>query len=562
MRRTVMPVLVLVTGLALGLGTTAQAAVSAQPARPSSQTTTRTETHTLTIEVLDRNGEPAQNSGTVLVGLDSDFEMPVDGPSFQADLPEGRYLLDAQITTATANGEERTRLVQPLIDLDRDTTISADARLGRPLEVTLPEPSAKLANGQIHFRRFVDGKPVYGSAFALLDLDHHFTAQLGPAVPAEEMEVYVDGQWGKPSGATEYEMRFFNTPYIYGLMWREPAYPTGLRKTVTDAELATVTSRQFSSATGSRSRLMPGASLGGISSSPGSFRFDLPATVTLHLSSGDVRWSANFYEHAPPFDPTQGSVELNYLGTARSRSYVAGRSYRETWNSAVLGPQIPTWLRPAPDLSDDPWPWFARNGDLIAVQTPLLSDRSGHVNLQAPYAGVENPRTALYRDGTLQQEFLSYGYIDAYGLDPAPGSYRLETSFERPLADISTKFSAAWTFGSAHTDGPAALPVSTIQFAPAVNERNQVTWRPTYTVPVTVQRQAGSTAGPVRTLDVDVSVDDGQTWIDTKLTRVGSNRWLATVSTPQGTHVTIRAKSADTNGNTVEQTITRAYGLS
>lgn len=657
MRRTVMPALVLVTGLALGLGTTAQAAVPTHPSRPASppasHAATRTEmftlptgdrvvwpsrqitpargrdriefstydirdhvyvvpsdvmrqvfsgkldrrlfdittlrehhitdarhaklppvpkptasraetaeeTHTLAIDVLDRNGEPAQNSGTWLVGLDSDYEMLLDGPTFQAELPEGRYLLDSQITTTTANGEERTRLVQPLIVLDQDTTISADARVAQPLEITVPEASAELADGQIHFRRFVDGRPVYGGQFTLFDLAHHFTAQLGPTVPSDELEVYVDGQWARPSGSSEYWERFFDTPYIYGLIWREAEFPTGLRKTVDESDLATVTSRQFASAGGARSTYRLYSRLGEISSSSGEYQFDLPATVTLHLSAGSAQWSGEFFEQAPPFDPTQASTVLNYLNSGKRRSFVAGQNYRETWNSAVLGPEIPTRLRPAPDYTADPWPWFARNGDFIAAGAPLLSDRAGNVNIQEPYAGVENLRTALYRDDALVQEIAWYGYIEAYG-DPAPAKYRLETSFERPKADVSTKVSAAWTFNSAHTDGVAALPVSTIQFAPAVNERNQVAWKPTYTVPVTVQRQAGSTAGPVRSLDVDVSIDDGQTWIDTKLTRAGANRWLATVSTPPGSHITIRAKSTDTRGNTVEQTITRAYGLS
>jgi hypothetical protein len=533
--------------------------------KPPPRLHTAEDTHSLTVDLLDRNGMPAQNFSGVLVDLDAEDEFPVEyfleQSSSQLDLPAGRYLLDAQITTVTATGEEIARLFQPLIVLDRDTTITVDSRVAQPIDITVPEASAELAAGQIYVRRFVDGVSEYGGGLWLSSLHNVFTAQIGPDVPAEELEVYVDAQWAKPSGLPEYELRFLNTPYVYALMWREPEFPTGLSRTVTDAELATVSSQQFASGAGTRSSFeLRGYGGDGGRTVPGQYRFDLPATVALHVSPGDVYWDATLFELAPPFDTGPNTV-LNMLSGA-GRSYTAGGSYRETWNSGVLGPRFLDWLRPSPDYEEPQvWPWFARKGDLMAVGAPMLADSTGNGHYWEPLGGVTNLRTALYRDGELISELPWFGHINAY-VDPAPAAYRLESSLERPLASVSTKVSAAWTFPSGHvSEGVAALPVSTIGFAPAVDMDNKLTWKPEYVVPVTVQRQAGSAAGPVKTLTVDVSVDDGQTWTRTRLIRVTQTRWLAVVRTPAASHVSLRASSTDTAGNTVEQTITRAYGL-
>jgi hypothetical protein len=534
-----------------------------QPGPTAPATSAAEEAHTLTVTLLDRNGEVPTNFWGFIRDMDSDYEVFIDQPSLQVELPEGRYVLDTQTTVETPTGPETARIVQPLVGLDKDTTITVDGRVAQPVELTAPNPTAELADGDISFRRFNPSVGwVYGGSMWLTG-HRVFTAQIGPAVPADELEVYVSAQWAQPSAEPQPWLRYLNTPYIYAVLWREPVFPTGLHRAVSESELATIDSQQFASATGSRAEYQLRSYVGdGLSFGLGVYAFDLPSTVMLHVSADPVRWESLFIEHTVPPEP---SATLNVLTRKPAGPYAAGRTYREVWNNGVLGPEIPAWTRPAPDFyyGTEPWPWFARWGDTMVVGSSMLSDRSGHSN-DWMWVSAENARTALYRNGELVAETSAYGYLDVLTLDPATGAFRLETSFERPLADVSTKVSSVWRFRSGHAadDRVAALPVSTIQFAPAVNERNQVAWQPTYAVPVTVQRQAGSTAGPVRTLDVDVSIDEGQTWIDTKLTRTGTNRWLASVSTPDGDHVSIRARSTDSAGNTVEQTIVRAYGLS
>ena len=68
-------------------------------------------------------------------------------------------------------------------------------------------------------------------------------------------------------------------------------------------------------------------------------------------------------------------------------------------------------------------------------------------------------------------------------------------------------------------------------------------------------------AAKVRDLDVDVSYDDGVTWRWPLLVKVG-NSWLALLFHPANARfVSLRAAADDSAGNSVQQTILRAYRL-
>jgi hypothetical protein len=57
---------------------------------------------------------------------------------------------------------------------------------------------------------------------------------------------------------------------------------------------------------------------------------------------------------------------------------------------------------------------------------------------------------------------------------------------------------------------------------------------------------------------VEFSTDDGATWREAPVSRAG-DRWLAQVDNPAGGFVSLRTKATDTDGNTVDQTVIRAY---
>jgi hypothetical protein len=65
----------------------------------------------------------------------------------------------------------------------------------------------------------------------------------------------------------------------------------------------------------------------------------------------------------------------------------------------------------------------------------------------------------------------------------------------------------------------------------------------------------------VRDLDVEVSYDDGASWQQAFLVKAGSG-WLAQLFHPRDADfVSLRAAATDSAGNSVQQTILRAYRL-
>jgi hypothetical protein len=76
-----------------------------------------------------------------------------------------------------------------------------------------------------------------------------------------------------------------------------------------------------------------------------------------------------------------------------------------------------------------------------------------------------------------------------------------------------------------------------------------------------VQRNGSTDLSQLRKPAVQVSYDDGATWQPVHLVR-SRDQWLAVVAHPKDAKfVSLKAQANDASGNTVDQTIIRAYGL-
>jgi hypothetical protein len=126
-------------------------------------------------------------------------------------------------------------------------------------------------------------------------------------------------------------------------------------------------------------------------------------------------------------------------------------------------------------------------------------------------------------------------------------------------ATLSTEVRVAWTFRSGHVEGEEAvrMPLSTVQFAPPVDSENAAPAGRPATIPVTVTPQPDSAAAPNASLRVEASYDDGKTW--TLAEHTGDAVILRHPAAPG--YVSLRATAEDESGNTVEQTVIRAYKL-
>ncbi|MFL6076776.1 MAG: S8 family serine peptidase [Mycobacteriales bacterium] len=295
---------------------------------------------------------------------------------------------------------------------------------------------------------------------------------------------------------------------------------------------------------------------------------DLARTRTLYRAMGSDGYL--IADSVPVYGPawrevlrTPGSwrVSANPCGCLVSdpsggvRDYHQGRNPDEVWNSAVVGPAVRF------NPGQDPAVALTRDGDILQARVPLLVDPAGLSYLQDRYLDADG-WTRLSRDGqvvgTVQRQ---PGRGDFTGVK-GEATYRLdaETSRSWPWWELSTDVSGSWTFRSAHTDGPTVLPLLAVRFSPALDPTNTAPAGRRFTVPVAVQHTETATA-PVTALAVQVSYDDGRTWQPATV-RGGGDSWTATLDHPAAPgYVSLRAQARDQDGNTVDETILRAYRL-
>ncbi|MET7968387.1 hypothetical protein [Micromonospora sp. NPDC005305] len=299
--------------------------------------------------------------------------------------------------------------------------------------------------------------------------------------------------------------------------------------------LATVRATYRSQSTAATAvRFHRAASPGGAGPIGSNTSFDLPFRATEYYNTdGGIVWTSTF-------------VEGDNLTTQES-TFTAGRTYAQTWNAAPFGPTVGG----APALT--PLGYAGRDGDTIsAASPPLFGDATGR-----PASRDDLPvHLRLSRNGT-EIATADSAYAD-FPVPPGKATYRLEATVTRGAPDtLSTSVSVAWTFTSAHTVKPERLPLTTARPMPALDDTNTARAGTTMTLPVALDRLAGSTAAPGRTLGVSASFDDVRTWVALPV-----HRGAALVRHPRRPgFVSLRLTATDSAGNTVTQTIQQAYRI-
>ncbi|MEU7900626.1 S8 family serine peptidase [Nonomuraea sp. NPDC049152] len=497
------------------------------------------ETYALTLKHTGRDGSPTVHYLTTLrqanpSGLFN--EIPVRDPddsSVTVRLPKGRWMVRSDLF----DGEHTTHLVHPDLDLTEDQTLELDARLGKPISVTVPNPSAVQVGAQVTYDDGTSSHHLTSNRF-----ENMATAQLGSDRTYDRVVTKVGGTWAQTGadGSTANSLR------VYDLAWfHDGGMVTGFRREVAGRDLAAIRTDYAAHLTGDQGRAASGAVLPGrrISDLLTATRFTTPSVRTEYVNTdGGARWRRFFWEHGPDGGETALESPLT--------DYTPRRTYRESWNRGVFSPV----LVPA-DEADEDSGGLTRAGDYIWANVPMYGDGAGHAGRGA----TTRARTALYRDGVLVAEHPELGGR-GFRVPPGGADYRLVVETERGApATLSTRTFTAWTFRSeyAESDHRLPLPVSVVRFSPALDARNTAPGGGTYRIPVRLERQPGSTAGGVRHLTVEVSFDDGVTWSPAQI-----RKGQVTVNHPAAVgFVSLRAKAADTAGNTVEQTVIRAYRI-
>ncbi|MET8976358.1 S8 family serine peptidase [Streptomyces sp. NPDC004539] len=537
-------------------GTVTARAATGESVRSTFGAVREAESYELTLKAVGRDGKPTAPHRLNVVGLDNgktwlsadDGTAPASQSTTKIRVPKGRYLVSAQLTRSTGTAEEVTQLVAPGLPVNKATTLTLDARTGKPLQVTAPDPRARLTGGSVVFgARGATRALDYAESLGLGDnspYDRVYLGRAGPSVPAGNFLAQAGGIWQRGATGDLYDL----------VATRRGGYFDGLTRTFTSRGLATVRTPIGSDVKGAQTAPRsswstpgwPGVSdvLGGSSAA---YRPAPAASVVRHVSTdAGLRWDLGAVL------TTDSSPFLSVLDAALPRRYEPGRSYRETFNTGVFAP-----VTSASTTVGEPGAIRTRNG--YAVCVPLLGDGAGHIN--NPDAKTRYHLTS--GSTTIADYPIDPCGIPLTGLLPRKATYRLAVDTVRPAGAVTvgTRASVVWTFTSAPTtsDRPVRLPLSVVRFTPQLSLAGTAKAGVRLTVPVSVQGPAAD-KGAVKSLTVQVSYDAGRTWKATPA-HTGKNgaRYLTLAHPVKPATVGLRATLTDRAGNTVTETLPTAY---
>ncbi|MFF0269137.1 S8 family serine peptidase [Kribbella sp. NPDC004536] len=499
------------------------------------------ESYNLTLKAVGTDGKPTEFIGSLL-GLSQDlFQFIGDGSdTLKLRLLKGEYLVTNN--QYAENSDASYDLVQPSIQLTKDTTVVFDARTAKPVKVTVPQAGAKAALADIGFdRASADGAYGLGYSGLSFGFDDRYSAQVGSTVlPAAQLTSHVASQWAKPDA----DGRFANSPYVVGQVNTFPGvFPTGFVRAVRAKEQAAVQQTVNATSDHPLQRIVQGVAPG----MSGSWAIGLtygkaPLTTTLYADAKPATWQSEVDEVIPSADPNNPFPETVSMLLSPWKGYRAGKPYRERFNAAAF--------TAAPDQA-------VRTGGDLYLSASGHSDADGNRG----FIAADSQSSKLIKDGKVVADSPYFGYIEASGLPAAKTTYTLESTQTQSAGPSSTRMDLRWTFTSAASAEPARLPLVGIRFQPKVDDHNQAVRRPITVLPVVVDPQDGEQLPAIRKLTVQVSGDDGKTWHDAAVAPIGHGRYKAIFETPAGSSVSLRSQLVDGAGNRTDLTVQKAYLL-
>ncbi|MGZ0150218.1 S8 family peptidase [Kribbella sp. WER1] len=338
-----------------------------------------------------------------------------------------------------------------------------------------------------------------------------------------------------------------NTPYVYDLMEStQGQIPAKTRSVVTPAQLATVRETFGADVTGTEtSEERTGTTPGGTTLGNYYLRtFPVPSTRTSYVQANSTAWGSDvFYNNAA--GPVQSAVSL-------PRTYRAGERVTERWMAPVLTSGI-------------------QNGEYLD---------GGHVgwvgdyfNFQvSPYLHEQEFSGAVSNDGSkvvVERNGKEIGSADDTALwaeipDDA-ARFKATVTAVRDVAfwKFSPTVKSTWTWTS-KGGKDEVMPIITPGIdLPTADWLGRVPTGQPVPLALSLRHQAGSTASRFTDATLELSYD-GSAWTPVPLHRTGDGTYTATIthlSSTAGQSPSLRLTAQDAAGNTVNQQITKAYGL-
>ncbi|WP_031166564.1 S8 family serine peptidase [Streptosporangium roseum] len=338
------------------------------------------------------------------------------------------------------------------------------------------------------------------------------------------------------------------SPYSYELLkYRQGGIPADQRYRVRANELATVESSFHASAPGTeagyaRPMVSPMQTVAYVVSN----RIVLPRSRTEYVTADVKTWEAmqvgTVWEAGQAWQQTAPTV------------LKAGQRVARDWNKAVVRTALPSGL----DKSA-----VRTNGVGVLIASGLLDTAPNQWITGRAFTDKE--QATVYRNGELLGSAPSAAV--AFPVVPERAEYRVVVDVQRdqPWWTTSTKVNTDWTFRSEGADAGTPLPVLSVDYDLDVDQANSASARSATQVGLGLRYQKGEAGPRITEAKLWTSYDDGTTWHPVKLAARGDAAFAGTIRNPAsaqaGGFVSLRAQATDADGNTVLQTVTRAYQL-
>ncbi|WP_329530478.1 S8 family serine peptidase [Streptomyces sp. NBC_01450] len=250
----------------------------------------------------------------------------------------------------------------------------------------------------------------------------------------------------------------------------------------------------------------------------------------------------------------QAFVDGQQMQYGPYRQYQRGSTQTDEWFGPLQRPRL-----------TDGYPLPRRAGSTFRIEVPSWggTDHTG-LNLQSP--NLQQATTTLWQGDTRLAQEDSTTRIEVEAPSAATLPYRLtvDAHQDASVSPYASKTSTEWGFRSAASqsaDEAEPLPLVQLDYAVGLDDGGRA--RRIADLTVTSSFPGGvTTGGRIGRPTLQLSYDEGATWHTARLTADGHGGWRTSLQAPAHARtVSLRASADDSAGDSVRQTVMRAFGL-
>jgi hypothetical protein len=531
--------------------------------------------HTLSLKVLDGSGQPLDDGLIGVANIDDQRKFATIGVVWKGvakfSVPAGNYTVTTQAfrytdAAQTASESRFVTLPQVMVGADKSVTVDLRAATTR-VSVHTPTP-ASIAVATMRYGR----DDALGTQALVWDWSgdattaFYVSATPQPAIGAE----HYYSRYRLAGDGTHYDLKF---PSDTGI-------PANQDHQVALSDLAT-TDASYPSEVGDRPGIEGHTGVLPWEANLVIFDYFEELDAPLHRTEyviGDpqIAWRQAFVSYAP----TVGGILIDAW-----RSYHPGDQRSISWGGHPEHPAVEIDTGVHPSFA----PAVTRSGDLVNLFLfPYGDETVEHAGSRSPGLGTElkeDINFSLYAGDNLVAQG-QYPYVQDLSVPAGPMTFRIDLDSTRtaPWFTLSNTIHTTWTFPSAHVPDSVTLPNpkwACVRFAPrhncaavplpllyytvnGIDLTDHVAAGGPASTDITIYHAQGADPSPITAASMDVSYDGGRTWQPATLTGSGDH-WTAHYTHPSlaatDGYVAIRATAKDAAGDTVTQTVLKAYAL-